>query len=162
MSTLVKWPGRVVDYPHKASGTDIRKLEKRMLATGKAIDKDLMLREWTGHYFCEGLYSRSFLLPKGVLATSQTHAKENFLLVVQGETSIISEEGTVRVKAPFMMVTRPGTKRAVYGHEDTIFITFHPNPENAKDQETLSSLFTIPEEQDTELLSAEVKADVMD
>lgn len=100
----------------------------------------------TGHKFCKGLYSRQFFLPKGVMAVSLMHKEENFFLVVQGECSIWGDEGNMRVRAPFMTVTKPGTKRVVYGHEDTIFVTFHPNPDNVTDLQVLEQTFVIPEQ----------------
>ena len=39
--------------------------------------------------------------------------------------SILTEEGIQNIKAPYQGVTKPGTKRAIYTHEECIFITVH-------------------------------------
>ena len=39
--------------------------------------------------------------------------------------SILTEEGIQHIKAPYQGVTKPGTKRAIYTHEECIFITVH-------------------------------------
>ena len=44
---------------------------------------------------------------------------------MKGEMSILTEEGIQNIKAPYQGVTKPGTKRAIYTHEECIFITVH-------------------------------------
>ena len=99
----------------------------------------------TGHVFCEGMYSRQYFLPKGHYAVSLMHAKQNFFVVIQGECIIAGEDGMIQVKAPFMTVTQPGTKRLIQALEDTVFVTFHPNPDNETDLVKLEQKFVVPE-----------------
>ena len=50
--------------------------------------------------------------------------------------SILTEEGIQNIKAPYQGVTKPGTKRAIYTHEECIFITVHAtNSTTIKDVE---------------------------
>jgi hypothetical protein len=99
----------------------------------------------TGHQYCNGLYSRQYFLPKGNLAVSLMHKEENFFLLVQGECVVWGPDGQVRIRAPFMQTTFPGAKRVIYGVEDCVFVTFHPNPDNERDLKKLEQKFIIPE-----------------
>ena len=99
----------------------------------------------TGHEFCDGLYCRKYFLPKGVIAVSLMHAHDNFFVVASGEMMVWGPEGQARLKAPYMTVTKPGTKRIVYGIEDTLILTFHPNPDNGTDLRELRDRLIIPE-----------------
>jgi hypothetical protein len=54
---------------------------------------------------------------------------------------VYSNDGTLkRVTAPCMMVTPAGTKRAVYVHTDTIWVTVHANPNNETDLQKLENM----------------------
>ena len=39
--------------------------------------------------------------------------------------SILTEEGVQHIKAPFQGITKVGTKRVIYTHEECIFTTVH-------------------------------------
>lgn len=100
----------------------------------------------TAHHFCAGLYAREFYLPAGAVVVGKTHAKESFFLMIRGEASFSTADGTVqRIRAPYMAVTQPGSKRVVLAHEDTVFLTFHPNPDDVQDLEILEQRFIVPE-----------------
>ena len=44
---------------------------------------------------------------------------------MKGEMSILTKEGTQRIKAPYQGITKAGTKRIIYTHSDCVFITVH-------------------------------------
>ena len=44
---------------------------------------------------------------------------------MKGEMSIITEEGSERIKAPYQGITKAGTKRVIYTHSECVFITVH-------------------------------------
>ena len=77
------------------------------------------------HYFAKGLYAREITVPKGTLLTGKIHKAEHFNIVSKGDISVLTEDGPKRVQAPFFMVSRPGTKRVGYAHEDTVWTTIH-------------------------------------
>lgn len=77
------------------------------------------------HVYCDGSYVRQITMPKGVILTSKIHKIQHPYFIMQGECSVISEEGTVRLRAPYWGVTEPGTKRLLYIHETTIWVTVH-------------------------------------
>jgi len=102
--------------------------------------------ELTSHHFCQGLYFREFFLPAGCVAVCMQHARESFFLLIQGTAVFSTADGSVhRVVAPYMAVTQPGSKRVVAAETDTIFLTFHPNPDNERDLEILEARYIIPE-----------------
>lgn len=82
------------------------------------------------HIFTPGLYARECRLAKGLLLTSKIHKTEHPFVISQGDISVWTEDqGVVRYQAPYAGVTKPGTRRVLYVHEDTIWTTFHPTKE---------------------------------
>jgi hypothetical protein len=77
------------------------------------------------HKFVDGAYVRTIFMPKGMLLTSKIHKKCHPYFIMKGDCSVLTEEGVVRLKAPYHGITQPGTKRVLYMHEDTIWITVH-------------------------------------
>lgn len=100
----------------------------------------------TSHEWCDGVYCRRFFLEKDAMVVSKVHRKQNWFLLFSGEVSVYDGTGTtVRLKAPFLMVTQPATKRVVYAHEDAVIYTFHGNPDNETDLDKLEERYVIPE-----------------
>lgn len=82
------------------------------------------------HRFVPGLYAREFFVPKDSVVTSKIHKTEHLFTVSKGSMSVYTEEGgVVRITAPFTGVTKPGTRRIGYTHEDTVWTTYHPTAE---------------------------------
>lgn len=79
----------------------------------------------TTHYFSDGIYAREIFIPKGTLLTGKIHKTEHLNICSQGDISVLTEDGIKRIKAPFTMSCRPGTKRVGYAHEDTVWTTIH-------------------------------------
>lgn len=134
----------VQEQPRVATLEKVRALESviKELPKEDQIDWELL----TSHHFCEGVYAREFFLPAGTVAVGKMHAKESFFLLVMGDATISTEGGVVqRIRAPYMAVTQPGSKRVVFAHEDTLFLTFHPNPDDERDMERLEARYIIPE-----------------
>jgi hypothetical protein len=44
---------------------------------------------------------------------------------MKGCVSIYSEDGIKKIWAPFYNITKSGTKRVMYTHEDTVLVTVH-------------------------------------
>lgn len=81
------------------------------------------------HTFTPGLYVRTLRAPAGVLATTYIHKQEHPFVLVSGVISIFSdtdETKVVTLEAPYHGITKAGTRRVVYVHEDCVFMTFHP------------------------------------
>lgn len=72
-----------------------------------------------------GVYARELKIPKGALIIGKIHKKETINVISSGEVSVVSQDGCVRVKAPYTFVSTPGAKRVIYAHEDTTWTCFH-------------------------------------
>ena len=77
------------------------------------------------HTFADGLYIREIFMPKGQVITTGIHKQEHPYFVLKGDVSVLTEDGVIRIKAPHQGITKPGTKRLIYIHEDTTWITVH-------------------------------------
>ena len=53
---------------------------------------------------------------------------------MSGDVTVITENGRVRIKAPYHGMTEPGTKRALLTHEETVWITVHHTEETELDK----------------------------
>ena len=82
------------------------------------------------HTFAGGCYIREIYNPAHELIVTKIHKKEHPFFLMKGEMSILTEEGIQNIKAPYQGVTKPGTKRAIYTHEECIFITVHATDSN--------------------------------
>lgn len=81
------------------------------------------------HTFVDGAYVREIFMPKGTLLTSKIHKKCHPYFVMKGRCSVITENGKEEIEAPYQGITKAGTKRALYIHEDTVWITVHVTKE---------------------------------
>ncbi len=82
------------------------------------------------HRFTPGLYAREIFMPAGSVLTSKIHKTEHPYVVTKGCVSVWSEgKGWERIEGPFVGITKPGTRRLLYIHKDTTWITFHPTNE---------------------------------
>ena len=77
------------------------------------------------HVFAPGAYGRQIFIPKDTLLVGKIHKHAHLNFLMQGTVSVATEEGPVVYTAPRMMVSKAGTKRVVYTHEDTIWATVH-------------------------------------
>tara|TARA_B100001094_G_scaffold232796_1_gene227649 strand:- start:32 stop:553 length:522 start_codon:yes stop_codon:yes gene_type:complete len=87
------------------------------------------------HTFADGLYVREIFMPKGQIISTGIHKKEHPYFVLKGDISVLTDEGIKRIKAPYNGITKPGTKRLIYMHEDSVWITVH-----ATDKSTVESV----------------------
>lgn len=77
------------------------------------------------HGFGPGFYARSLSIPADTVVTGKVHATEHIFMVTKGDITIVTDEGSKRVQAPYQSIGRPGTKRAVYTHADTVCVNIH-------------------------------------
>jgi hypothetical protein len=96
-------------------------IESLQAAMVKLPQADLPTRHW----FADGMYLRELPRPADTTIVGKVHRKEHFYIVLTGEVTVVSDQGRERIKAPRILVCRPGTKRAVYAHVDSICITVH-------------------------------------
>ena len=79
----------------------------------------------TEHYFADGMYCRYLPRPAGTLIVGKVHRKEHFYMVVSGRVRVTTDDGVVDISAPRVIVSKPGTKRAVLALEDSVCLTVH-------------------------------------
>ncbi len=81
------------------------------------------------HHFSEGVYAREIMIPKGTTLTGKIHKFEHLNIISKGDISVLTENGIERLRAPCTLVSKPGTKRVGYAHEDTVWTTIHATKE---------------------------------
>ncbi|MCR4308158.1 MAG: hypothetical protein NUV80_06385 [Candidatus Berkelbacteria bacterium] len=79
----------------------------------------------TFHYFADGLYARVVKRPAGTLIVGKIHKKEHLYIVTKGKVRVASDTGSVIYEAGDVIISKPGTKRAVLALEDSICMTVH-------------------------------------
>lgn len=86
------------------------------------------------HSYGDGCYIRQIFMPKGTLITSKIHKVTHPYFVMTGSASVATEDGVETIQAPYQGITQAGTKRALYIHEDMIWITVHVTNETDLDK----------------------------
>lgn len=78
------------------------------------------------HRFTQGMYIREMFAPKGSIIVSKIHRTEHPFVISKGRISVWDDQDLERLLvAPFTGITKPGTRRFAYVHEDCIWTTFH-------------------------------------
>ena len=103
----------------------ISDLEQAIIDVGDTTGEIMHNANPVKHTFAGGCYIREIYNPANELIVTKIHKKEHPFFLMKGEMSILTEEGIQHIKAPYQGVTKPGTKRAIYTHEECIFITVH-------------------------------------
>ena len=126
--SLVHKPKRFLpaEYTKEQFVDAIVKVENKMndskrTIKGEEIEKANPLK----HSFADGCYIREVFNPKGELIVTKIHKVSHPFFLLKGEMTILSEDGEKTIKAPHYGITKAGTKRIIYCHEDCIFITVH-------------------------------------
>lgn len=91
------------------------------------------------HHFADGVYARELFIPRDTILTGKIHKYSQLNILSLGEISVLTDEGVKRVRAPFALVSPPGTKRIAYAHEDCVWTTVHGTHE--KDLEKIEEHF---------------------
>lgn len=86
------------------------------------------------HHFSPGVYARELFIPKGTVLTGKIHKYAQLNIMSAGDLSVLTEDGIVRVQAPFTVVSPAGTKRVAFAHEDTVWTTVHGTDETDLDK----------------------------
>ena len=118
------------DFRGKISTTENKILEMDNAVTGKELDKLCPVT----HSFGEGCYIRQIFMPKGTIIVSKIHKVTHPYFVMTGSASVATENGVEIINAPYQGITQAGTKRALYIHEDMVWITVHVTNETDLDK----------------------------
>lgn len=79
----------------------------------------------TFHYYADGMYARVVPRAKDTLIVGKVHLREHFYIVAQGRVRVTGGDEVVDLVAPAIVVSAPGTKRAVLALEDSVCLTVH-------------------------------------
>jgi len=104
------------------------------------------------HYFGHKSYVRQLFLPKYCVLTGKIHKFDQVNILLAGELSVLTEQGVIRIKAPYVFESKAGAKRAGFAHEDSVWLTVHGTDKinvNEIEDEVISKSF---EEFDKEAL----------
>jgi len=97
------------------------------------------------HSFSDGIYVREITIPAGMLILGKIHKHDHPNFLLKGEVIVITEEGGVEeLKAPCSMISKPGTKRALYAKTELVWTTVHLNPTNTQDLDELEKEIIAP------------------
>ncbi len=78
------------------------------------------------HRFTPGMYIREFHMPKDTIVSSLMHLTTHPFFIIKGDVSVWYHDVPVqRYQAPYTGITKAGTRRLLYSHEDTIWSTCH-------------------------------------
>lgn len=118
-----------------ASASDVERLEYQLAQMPDGYFP-------TEHLFLPGMYLRRIFMPAGSLLTSMQHKTRHPFVIESGKLRVMDQTGVVEYEAPVVGITEAGTKRVLYIHEDTTWITFHANPENISDPDKMIDYLT--------------------
>lgn len=110
-------------------------------ADGVRIDKSPPLKHW----LAPGVYAREIHLPAGTVVVGKIHRHRHFNIISKGSITCYTEFGLETWTAPASFISDAGTKRVVVTHEDAIWTTIHPNPDDETDVQKLEERFTAME-----------------
>ena len=112
-------------------------IEKNILDHPESISGDAFEKmNPTKSTFTDGQYIREIFMPAGQIITTKIHKKLHPFFVMSGQLSIVSEDGVIEIEAPYHGITKPGTKRIIYTHEDSVFITVHATDKTTVEEVT--------------------------
>lgn len=111
-------------------------LERVMLAADMHADCPVR------NLFSPGQYRREVTIPAGVLLIGAEHKTRHLNILSRGRIVVWTETGMRELVAPFEFWSEPGTKRAGYAIEESVWTTVHENPDNETDLEVLCKQLT--------------------
>ena len=77
------------------------------------------------HTFSDGLYIRQLTVPPKTLTVTKIHKQEHAFFLLKGTISVLTEDGVKKFTAPYQGITKVGTKRIIFHHDEVIFVTVH-------------------------------------
>ena len=95
------------------------------------------------HNFAPDIYIREIFMPADTVVIGHKHLTEHFNVILKGKCRVMIGDVVEELTAPCTFVSGAGSQKIVNVLEDCIWQTFHSNPDNAKDIETLESRYVI-------------------
>lgn len=104
------------------------------------------------HHFAPGVYMRQMDAKAGTLMVTKMHKTEHFLIILKGSASVLDNGELVHFKAPQIIKTKVGTKRVIYFHDDSSWLTAHPTTET--DLGVIEEQLIVPEHEINQFLKS--------
>ena len=92
------------------------------------------------HSFADQIYVRQMDMKKDTLVVGAIHNHLHVWFLLTGFLTIVTETSNEDFIAPCYVISKPGAKRVIYAHEDSIFVNIHKNPDNIKDIDQLEAI----------------------
>ncbi len=129
------------------------KMVIEMVGSGEFEFIDCPLR----HVFTDGLYAREITMPAGARITSRIHKTEHQFIISEGVVSVFNDGVEEVLVAPYLGITKAGTRRVLLVHTKTTWTTFHPNPNNENLEQIANRII---EKHDNQLLTKKEKKEI--
>jgi len=100
-------------------------LEAQLIDAGSLTGRELEKVCPVKHSFGDGCYVREWNSPAGMLVVSKLHKIAHPFFALKGDVSVITAAGIQRIVAPHYGITPAGTKRVLYTHTATQWVTVH-------------------------------------
>ena len=110
----------------------VPRLERReaIFALQAALEHEPPYNPEPQHTFAPGSYARTLLLDKSSVVVGKIHKHAHINVISFGHVLVMTEgEGLLELHGPMVFTSTPGTKRAVYALEDTLWTTVHVTEE---------------------------------
>jgi quercetin dioxygenase-like cupin family protein len=122
-----------------AKKEEISKLEELLINNSKDLrivvgDSEVFPLK---HTFVDGVYIREMGMKADTFVISKIHNLKHAWFLMKGRLTVLTDEETKEYIAPCYVVAKPGAKRVIYAHEDSTFVTVHPNPNNEENLELI-------------------------
>ena len=91
------------------------------------------------HSFADQVYVRQMDMKKDTLVVGAIHNHLHVWFLLTGSLTVVTETSQEDYLAPCYVISKPGVKRVIYAHEDSIFVNIHKNPDNTKDIDKLEA-----------------------
>lgn len=120
--------------PHAFDIAEGSTMREKVMRLESILSQYPQLPEQLKHHFAEGIYARELFIPKDAVIVGKIHRHAHLNFLMKGDISVLTEHGVRRLKAPAVITSAPGIKRAGYAHEDSVWITVHATDETDVDK----------------------------
>jgi hypothetical protein len=128
MPAIIKACGLGVPSDLPRFRKNMGKLGRAMLKVqGHTTKRDFPVK----NAFGEGLYIREFSCPADQFFVTMIHKYDHPFFLMEGEVSVMSENGMERMIGPRWGITKAGTQRVMLTHTKITWITVHATRETS-------------------------------
>jgi hypothetical protein len=113
---------RFPNNPDRTAIFDFQKKLADLLHSGLGVEVECPLI----HHNVDGVWARTIFIPAGTYIVGKIHKHSHLNILSQGEVTVRTEAGGVEnLKGPLTMISKAGTKRALFAHTDLVWTTIH-------------------------------------